>query len=231
MISGEFDYKKFVQELVSQMPEVIPNDILPLQRQFLIKITENFCLIAAKELKYDKEITYSTQAAMSIVQIIAIWTFNKAVDLSRTKIPAEFYRAILAKIAFTIYEICKQIHECEIEISSDKSLQIMEEHVTNVYKECIEELENKDILNNSDAQDAKLMSNIDLMAYNEKVNKKTLIEELIEGVIFAVCCGCIYIPLSKRALNWDFKIGLYYTFLTTILVILIYFLVKKHKKQ
>ena len=72
----------------------------------------------------------------------------------------------MQKIAFTIYEIIKQA--LLKDMPKEQILETVEYHVQKVYKECIEELYNKNVINNVIKDLALVQSNIDKMSYSVK---------------------------------------------------------------
>ena len=188
MISGKFDYQKFIQLLTSQMSALIPDDVLPLNRTFLKKIMENFCIIAAKALEKDKEFTCSAEDAVLIIKIIAEWTFYKTVDLSRSGIHPKYHRNILAKIAFVIFEVSKMIHNEGLELGSKTSIDIIEHHAQREYKKAIDELKEKDIINEDVAKIANQQSNIDKMFREYFLKETTNLKEHTESsrILFGI---------------------------------------------
>ena len=68
----------------------------------------------------------------------------------------------MQKIAFTIFEVAKQA--IIKEIGQEQLLQAVEYHVVSVYKKCIEDLQQKGVIDEEQKEKAENQSNIDTMA-------------------------------------------------------------------
>lgn len=158
----KFDYKDFSENMALQAMNLIPDDISDEGRKYLIKTIENFSYLAGEAIENDTTLNLTVDNKVVITQIIAEWTFHKSVDLARSDIPAKYWDAIMQKIAFTIFEIAKQ--GILKQLPQDELIEVVEHHVIKVWKESLNELQEKDAITQSCKQEAENISNIDEMA-------------------------------------------------------------------
>ena len=107
--------------------------------------------------------------AVLITQIIAEWSYHKSIDLVKSGILPQYWDTIMQKIAFTIFEISKQA--VTKNIPQDQLLQAIEHHVVKVYQQCIDELQQKGLINEEIKERAKSQSNIDAMAQQAQIEQ------------------------------------------------------------
>ena len=113
-----------------------------------------------------------------ITQIIAEWSFHKSIDLIHSGILPQYWDSIMQKIAFTIFEVAKQA--VIRKIPQDQLLQAVEHHVVKVYKQSIEELEKKGVINEETRNRAENQSNIDAMAQQAQAEQQKRAQEAQE---------------------------------------------------
>lgn len=156
-----FDYKAFAQNLTDQAKEIVPAEFTPEQKQYVVNTLMNFSSIAGEALYNDTELNFNADQAAMITQIIAEWSFHKSVDLIRSGIPMQYWDVIMQKIAFTIFEIAKQTFKQGL--PQDQILSIIEHHVKKAYLDAIEELKQKNLIDDALSEKASKQSNIDSM--------------------------------------------------------------------
>ncbi|MDR1168265.1 MAG: hypothetical protein LBK53_05165 [Heliobacteriaceae bacterium] len=168
MIEG-FDYQVFAQNLTQQALQLVPPDFDENQRNYVANTLLNFSTIAGEALYNDTESNFNLDQAVMITQIIAEWSFHKSVDLIRSELPQQFWDPIMQKIAFTIFEVAKQAFKQNI--PQDQVLQLIEHHVKKTYFESVQELKDKNLIDDALMEKASNQSNIDAMmqqqAYEE----------------------------------------------------------------
>ena len=156
-----FDYKAFAQNLTDQAKEIVPAEFTPEQKQYVVNTLMNFSSIAGEALYNDTELNFNADQAAMITQIIAEWSFHKSVDLIRSGIPMQYWDVIMQKIAFTIFEIAKQTFKQGL--PQDQILSIIEHHVKKAYLDSIQELKQKNLIDDALSEKASKQSNIDSM--------------------------------------------------------------------
>lgn len=157
-----FDYKAFSDNMSGQAVDLVPADLQDFEKEYIVKTLRNFTLLAGEALNNDESLNITAEQAAFITQVIAEWSFHKSIDLIHSGILPEYWDSIMQKIAFTIFEIAKQA--IARNIPQDQLLQAVEHHVVKVYKQSIEELQQKGIINEEVKNRAESQSNIDAMA-------------------------------------------------------------------
>ena len=104
-----FDYKQFAQELATQATGLIPPNFQEFQRNYISKTILNFATMSGESICNDAQANFNADQAMLLIQIIAEWSFHKSIDLIQSGIMPDYWDSIMQKIAFTIFEISKQI--------------------------------------------------------------------------------------------------------------------------
>ena len=170
-----FNYEEFAQNLASQAQEIVPGDFNPNQKQYVVNTLLNFAKLAGEALYNDESLNLNAEQAVFITQIIAEWSYHKSIDLVHSGILPQYWDSIMQKIAFTIFEVAKQA--VIRKIPQDQLLQAVEHHVVKVYKQSIEELEQKGIIDAEIRNRAENQSNIDAMAQQAQQAQQAQMEE------------------------------------------------------
>ena len=157
-----FDYKGFAASMAEQAKDLVPADLQDFQKDYIVKTLGNFTHLAGEALYNDTSLELNAEQAVFITQIIAEWSFHKSIDLVHSGILPQYWDSIMQKIAFTIFEVAKQA--VIRKIPQDQLLQAIEHHVVKVYKQSIEELEKKGVIDEETKNKAQSQSNIDAMA-------------------------------------------------------------------
>lgn len=157
-----FDYKEFAKSMAQQAQGLVPQDISDEDKLYIVQTLGNFTLMAGEALYGDESLKLTAEQAIFITQIIAEWSFHKTIDLVHSGIDRQYWDGIMQKIAFTIFEVAKQA--VIRNIPQDQLLQAVEHHVVKVYKQSIEELKQKGIIDEATMTEAQNQSNIDAMA-------------------------------------------------------------------
>lgn len=156
-----FDYKGFAQNLAQQALELIQPDFNDNQKNYVANTLLNFSTVAGQALYDDESLGFNLDQAVMITQIIAEWSFHKSVDLIRSGIPQQYWDPVMQKIAYTIFEIAKNaFHQG---LPQDQCLQLIEHHVKKTWIDCIEELKDKNLIDDGLKEQAEHQSNIDAM--------------------------------------------------------------------
>ena len=157
-----FDYKSFAQSMTEQARELVPAELQDFEKDYIVKTLGDFTLKAGEALYNDESLQLTPEQAVFITQIIAEWSFHKSVDLIHSGILPEYWDSIMQKIAYTIFEIAKQA--IIRKIPEPQLLQAVEAHVIKVYKQSIEELQQRGVIDEEVKERAQNQSNIDAMA-------------------------------------------------------------------
>lgn len=173
-----FDYKGFAASMAEQAKDLVPQDLKDFEKEYIVKTLGNFTMLAGEALYNDTSLELTAEQAVFITQVIAEWSFHKSVDLVHSGILPQYWDSIMQKIAFTIFEVAKQAMIRKI--PQDQLLQAVEHHVVKVYKQSIEELEQKGVINEEIKNRAESQSNIDAMAQQAQAEAQRKQQEMIE---------------------------------------------------
>ena len=165
-----FDYKGFAANMAEQAKELVPKELEDREKDYVVKTLGNFTLLAGEALYNDNSLNLTAEQAIFITQIIAEWSFHKSIDLIHSGILPQYWDSIMQKIAFTIFEVAKQA--VIRNIPQEQLLQAVEHHVVKVYKQSIEELEQKGVINEEIKNRAESQSNIDAMAQQAQAEQQ-----------------------------------------------------------
>lgn len=165
-----FDYKGFAANMAEQAKELVPKELEDREKEYVVKTLGNFTLLAGEALYNDNSLNLTAEQAIFITQIIAEWSFHKSIDLIHSGILPQYWDSIMQKIAFTIFEVAKQA--VIRNIPQEQLLQAVEHHVVKVYKQSIEELEQKGVINEEIKNRAESQSNIDAMAQQAQAEQQ-----------------------------------------------------------
>lgn len=168
-----FDYKSFAAELASQVDELIPADFQDFQKQYVKDTVRNFSTLSGEAVYNDEKLNFTAEQGMFITQIIAEWSYHKSVDIIKAGILPDYWDGVMQKIAFTIFEIAKQT--IVKGLPQDEILQIVEHHVKKSYEGVLEELKERNVIDDVVFDRASHQSNIDEMMHQiqeEKVEQE-----------------------------------------------------------
>lgn len=157
-----FDYKGFATAMASQAQDLVPADLKDNEKEYIVKTLGSYTYSAGEALCKDTALNLNADQAVFITQLIAEWSYHKSIDLIHSGILPQYWDSIMQKIAFTIFEVAKQA--VIRKIPNDQLLKAVEHHVNKVYKQSIEELEKKGIIDEETKNRAESQSNVDDMA-------------------------------------------------------------------
>ena len=162
MAAKDFKYEEFAQNLAGQAQGLVPQDFNDEQKQYVINTLGNFSMMAGKALAEDPNLNFNAEQSSYITQIIAEWSFHKAVDVIRSGIPRQYWDSVMQKIAYTIFEVAKQAFSQNL--PNDQILELIEHHVKKTYVDALNELKEKEIIDENLLEFAASQSNMEVMA-------------------------------------------------------------------
>ena len=160
-----FDHKEFAKNLATQAGQVVPEDISPADKKFVIEIVHKFCFLSGDALTKDETVNLDGAQASLITQFIGEWSFHKSVDLIRSKIDPQLREGILQRVAFTVFEIAKQA--VLKRMPQEQIIPLVEHHVNVCFKQALDDLKKKGVLDEAAEQNALNQSNVDAMAQTQ----------------------------------------------------------------
>ena len=160
-----FDYKAFAQSMKEQAQDLVPQEFSEEDKTYLLNTLYNFALMSGEVLV--KENKLDENQVQLLIQIIAEWTFNKSCNLIQSQVPQGYWDNILQNIAFTIFQVGKEVFERNLE--QKEILDKIEQNVEKCYKDALENLYSKNAISKGIMDKALANSCIDEMA--EEANK------------------------------------------------------------
>ena len=162
-VAVEQKYIDHIEYLINQISSNLPADINKLQQDYLVNNIRRSSLLLARSMQEDatfKTLNFDTQC--TYIQIMAEWSFHKEIDLFRSGIPAKYWKIVMQKIWYTIWEV---MYACIQNNAPDNVvLNIVERYVNRTYKDAVEDLQNSHAITKETEEKAKVQSNIEIMA-------------------------------------------------------------------
>ena len=156
-------YADFIEELVEQVTPLLPKDVNELQKNYLIKnIRKSATLMAEsiQDVEEFKNLDFDNQCFY--IQVIAEWSFHKEIDLFRSGIPPKYWKVVMQKIWYAMWEV---MYACvKNEAPESVVLSLVERFVNRTYNDAVDELKASAVIDETVEEQAKEQSNIKQMA-------------------------------------------------------------------
>lgn len=180
-------YTDFIEELISQVASVVPDDINELQKNYLqTNIRKSTYLLASSMLETEEFSNLDFEQQCFYIQVMAEWSFHKEIDLFRSGIPAKYWKGVMQQIWYTIWEV---MYACiKNEAPENVVLSLIDRFVNRAYNDAVEELKDADVIDEATEVIAKEQSNIEKMAQEYRLERKISsdIKKLVIRFILAV---------------------------------------------
>ena len=190
-------YNDFIEELISQVTELLPEDVNELQKGYLITNMRKASVKMAQSIEENEEFSrLGFEEQCFYIQIIAEWSFHKEIDLFRSGIPPKCWKGVMQKIWHAMWEV---MFACvKNEAPHAVVLSLIERFVNRTYHDAVDELKASNIIDDIVEIKAKEQSNLEKMAQEvrierivsnkiHKIIKRTLLAVLISAVVsFAI---------------------------------------------
>lgn len=212
-IAIERKYIDYIESLIVQINPLLPKDINKLQEDYLVNNIRRSSMLLARSMQEDKTFnSLDFDRQCTYIQIMAEWSFHKEIDLFRSGIPAKYWKIVMQKIWYTMWEV---MYACIQNNAPDSVvLSVIERYVNRTYQDAVEDLKDSNIINDETEEKAKEQSNIDIMAKEYlKERKKSKIKRYIYLVFLLIAVGVIV-----TALVLSFKIYGVIAILTVMVV-------------
>lgn len=180
-------YSNYIEELIEQMIPVLPSDINELQKDYLIMNIRKASVKMALSIEDNKEfdrIDFENQCFY--IQVMAEWSFHKEIDLFRSGIPVKYWKIVMQKIWYTMWEV---MFACvKDEAPEGVVLSLVERFVNRTYYEAVEDLKASNIIDEITEIQAKEQSNIKVMAQEYMLKKQIRkdIRRIIKRTVIAL---------------------------------------------
>lgn len=184
-------YIDFIENLIGQIKPLLPKDVNKLQEDYLVSNIRKSAMLMASGIQDDEEFSrIDFEQQCFYIQIMAEWSFHKAIDLFRSGIPAKYWKVVMQKIWYAMWEV---MYACvKNEAPETVVLSLVERFVNRTYRDAVEELKENEIIDEKTEEKAKEQSNIKIMAQevqevraiNQKV--KNIVRYLVLGIIISI---------------------------------------------
>ena len=167
----EKKYVDFIDDLVSQISPLLPNDVNELQKNYLITNVRKSATMLAQSMPDNDEFSrLKFEQRCFYIQVIAEWSFHKEIDLFRSGIPPKYWKTVMQKIWYTMWEVMYACVKNDAPPSS--TLVIIERYVNRAYNDAVEDLKAQNIIDDSTEERAKEQSNLAKMAEEYRTEQK-----------------------------------------------------------
>ena len=145
-------YKDFIEEIIEKITPLLPDDVNTLQKDYLISNIRKSATTLASSMEEDDE------------------SFHKEIDLFRSGIPAKYWKVVMQKIWFAMWEV---MYACvKNDAPQEVVLSLVERFVNRTYRDSVEELKEYEIIDEKTEEKAKEQSNIEIMAQELRRERK-----------------------------------------------------------
>lgn len=216
-------YIDFIENLIGQIQPLLPKDVNKLQEDYLVSNIRKSAILMASGIQDDEEFSrIDFEQQCFYIQIMAEWSFHKEIDLFRSGIPAKYWKVVMQKIWYAMWEV---MYACvKNEAPETVVLSLVERFVNRTYRDAVEELKENEIIDEKTEEKAKEQSNIKIMA--QEVQEVRAINQKVKNIVRYLGLGII-ISILVSFLILKFKIyGV-----IVILTLLVYYNVFSSKRN
>ncbi|DAA83174.1 MAG TPA: hypothetical protein DCS44_06605 [Cyanobacteria bacterium UBA10660] len=216
-------YIDFIENLIGQIQPLLPKDVNKLQEDYLVSNIRRSAMLMASGIQDDEEFSrIDFEQQCFYIQIMAEWSFHKEIDLFRSGIPAKYWKVVMQKIWYAMWEV---MYACvKNEAPETVVLSLVERFVNRTYRDAVEELKENEIIDEKTEEKAKEQSNIKIMA--QEVQEVRAINQKVKNIVRYLVLG-IVISILVSFLILKFKIyGV-----IVILTLLVYYNVFSSKRN
>ena len=216
-------YIDFIENLIGQIQPLLPKDVNKLQEDYLVSNIRKSAMLMASGIQDDEEFSrIDFEQQCFYIQIMAEWSFHKEIDLFRSGIPAKYWKVVMQKIWYAMWEV---MYACvKNEAPETVVLSLVERFVNRTYRDAVEELKENEIIDEKTEEKAKEQSNIKIMA--QEVQEVRAINQKVNNIVRYLGLGII-ISILVSFLILKFKIyGV-----IVILTLLVYYNVFSSKRN
>lgn len=216
-------YIDFIENLIGQIQPLLPKDVNKLQEDYLVSNIRKSAMLMASGIQDDEEFSrIDFEQQCFYIQIMAEWSFHKEIDLFRSGIPAKYWKVVMQKIWYAMWEV---MYACvKNEAPETVVLSLVERFVNRTYRDAVEELKENEIIDEKTEEKAKEQSNMKIMA--QEVQEVRAINQKVKNIVRYLGLGII-ISILVSFLILKFKIyGV-----IVILTLLVYYNVFSSKRN
>ena len=173
-------YTEYIESLIAQMTPMLPEDVNALQKDYLISNIRKSATLLASSMEDDEEFSQlDFDSQCFYIQVMAEWSFHKEIDLFRSGIPAKYWKIVMQKIWFTMWEV---MYACvKNDAPNEVILSLVERFVNRTYRDSVEELKESNLIDEETEEKAKEQSNIEKMA--NEIREERKISKRVSNII------------------------------------------------
>ncbi|MBD5402899.1 hypothetical protein HDR58_08910 [bacterium] len=194
----EQKYTDFIESLIEQIAPLLPADVNKLQQDYLVSNIRKSATLLAESMVEEEEFSrLDFEEHCFYIQVMAEWSFHKEIDLFRSGIPAKYWKVVMNKIWYTMWEV---MYACvKNDAPQSAVLSLVERFVNRTYKDAVEELKENEIIDEETEEKAKEQSNIDIMARQMKAAKNINlgIKKVLFFILFLFIASVITFVILK----------------------------------
>ena len=201
-------YIDFIENLIGQIQPLLPKDVNKLQEDYLVSNIRKSAMLMASGIQDDEEFSrIDFEQQCFYIQIMAEWSFHKEIDLFRSGIPAKYWKVVMQKIWYAMWEV---MYACvKNEAPETVVLSLVERFVNRTYRDAVEELKENEIIDEKTEEKAKEQSNIKIMA--QEVQEVRAINQKVKNIVRYLVLGINYCFLSSSSWrNYYFYFGFFF---------------------
>ena len=184
-------YIDFIQDLIEQVSPLLPEDVNELQKEYLCTNMKKSATLLAESMQDTEEFkNLEFENQCFYIQIMAEWSFHKEIDLFRSGIPAKYWKVVMQKIWYAMWEV---MYACvKNEAPENVVLSLVERFINRTYNDAIEELKASELIDETVEEKAKEQSNIQKMAEEIKAdNEVKELKERIKTIVIRILLGIL----------------------------------------
>lgn len=174
-------YIDYIDNLVEKITPLMPEDINKLQKDYLVSNIKKSASLLASSMEEDGEfgrLDFDDQCFY--IQVMAEWSFHKEIDLFRSGIPAKYWKIVMQKIWYAMWEV---MYACvKNDAPKEVVLALVERFVNRTYRDSVEELKECEIIDEETEEKAKEQSNIEIMA--NELRRERQVSRHLKNIIF-----------------------------------------------
>ena len=198
-------YTDFIENMIEQITPLLPSDVNELQKSYLITNIKKSAILMAGSIEDNPEFNkLNFDSQCFYIQVIAEWSFHKEIDLFRSGIPPKYWKVVMQKIWYAMWEV---MYACvKNDTPETVVLSLVERFVNRTYNDAVENLKESNVIDTVTELKAKEQSNIKKMAQEYKIEQnvnrhiKLLIYRVVAAIVIAAVVSFFILKFKTTGL-------------------------------